>query len=195
MRKTIFAAAAALVLVSQGCALFKPMTPEERAAWEKKVAAERLIAQREARMRENEGGMELNGSDILQATQAAEAIIQSNGYSTTSVSYQRGPSGGLSITGTKTTDTDLGTSVGMNVLGNMLGADRGRIVKKKVETTIIWIWPKWNANYTGGEPGKLLFANAGGSHDVTQAGEKINVKELSISQKMALRDAIQARIK
>lgn len=174
-----------------GCAAMAEMG----SAIQKAGAEANARSARQQRMDDNAGGMELIAKDVYTAAMVVESIMKENGFSTSSAPYKRGPGQGIGVTGKKTTQKDLGNTVGMNVVGNMLGADRSRIITRTEETTTVWLWQKWNADFSGPEAGRLLFANAGDVHDVNQAGQQVNVRPYDTGQMVALRDGVQARLK
>jgi hypothetical protein len=188
MKKRHLLIAASALLLTGGCAAMAQMSE----AMDKANAR----AERQQRQADNEAGMELTTSkDVYSVAQAVEAIMKEKGFETSSAPYRRGPGQGLCVTGKKGSNKDLGTQVGMNVLGNMLGADRSKIVTRTEEENIVWIWPKWNADFSAAEAGHLIMANAGNTHDINQGGQKVNEHPYDTGQMVAMRDGVMARVK
>ena len=187
------------ILLAYGC---KPMTPEERAAWDKKMAAyhaenlkkraeEERASQLEERQKAN-GGQEVAAelrSFVAQATQH----LRSKGYKITVVPDNRGFAGaGVHLLGEKKEYTDLKSNVTNNIIGNMLGADRGTIIKENVNSITIYICRKWNADYTAEAVGKLAVANNGFRWNINQRDEKVDEAQWPVDEETNFRNDVIA---
>jgi hypothetical protein len=147
-------------------------------------AMNKMAAANTAKQRadENNIGTELKSAGRDAAAQAWAQLLSEQGFRVQQLRINRGPGGGINVVGRKQTNKDIASQVGLNLLGNMVGADRGKIIKRHDESIFVNVWSKWDDSYTKAVPGVAMIELSGESADLTQNDQSVNYQTMDFKE-------------
>lgn len=200
MKKLLLLAMVAFMGFSSGCALFKPMTPEEQAAYDARREREAVIARAQLRIVQGQEHLASNlqntvpGTNVTAVIQTVEKAMAAKGYACHDNLIKDGfGQTGMRCDCSKNKQTDLGASVGLNVLTNMLGGDRGKIIKEEIDECSIPVRVNWGGDGWA-SAGVVGFDIYGKRYKINQNNQHVEENEYNSSDRANVLADIRAAL-
>ena len=163
MRTKLILAIAAFGLLTQGCAALAQMQADAQARQAAQLAQQHLA--------ENLANLTDHPKAVIIA---GENVAHARGFTCQEEAQAAGADGnGTRCHCERHKATELGSAITQNVVGNILGADRGQIVKDHVVAANILVRRQWAADGMG-DGGRYTYEIRGREYDITQNDQEAN---------------------
>ena len=190
MRKGILLFGATVLMLSNGCAAMNKFMDEANA----RSAADRAAALAQSHRNWNMSHT-APGKSVQDVMLAVEKIQTADGYTCRDVRMNEGADGNsVRVDCSKKKQVDLGAAVATNVLGNMLGADRGKIIKETREENNTYIGVNWAADGMSSSK-TTAYGQTGFKYKVNQNDQQVEREDYNASDIEGFNQKVAAAVK